>query len=89
MSPEKMVKLYEELMYSGRQTAEKHIRYLAEQVVKDHGGGFSRAESTSITVPWQAEPGRGYVDVVIVVPAGMHGFALQMVIEAQIKEQIL
>lgn len=93
MTYDEIVALYDRLMYSGQQTVEKHVRWAAEQIVKDAEGGFSRPilnvtlSGDEVVIPWQVGT-RRYVDVHIVVPPGMHGFALQMVIEAQIKEQV-
>lgn len=81
---------YKELMFSGAQTQEKHVRYVAEELVKAFNGGFASGSEFDISrrrkIAWETE--RDTVFPAIIVPAGLHGFALQMVIEEQIRGQI-
>lgn len=86
MTEQEIHDLYTELMYTGRNTLEKHIRHAAEQLVEDMGGGFKVAHVQRVTIPWRIR--RGFEDVSLWVPHGMHGFALQMVIEAQLRDAL-
>ena len=91
MTQQELRNMYSDLMYTGAQTLEKHIRYVAEDVVKSVGDGFNTPEDGWTTrIPWQRhEAGGGYLDVDVFVPRGMHGFALQMLIEAQLREALV
>jgi hypothetical protein len=86
MTEKQVLELYEDLMDTGRQAVEKHIRHAAAKIVEGVKGGFGKKFPREIVIPWHAR--HGYLDVYIKVPPGCHGFALQMVIEAQIRKAV-
>lgn len=109
MTDEYLYNLYEHWMDNARQTDEKHIRYVAEQIVKDFSAGLDvdpYGGGREVHIPWVRRRNRGtrcvfnendalpkpddggWYDILIQVPLGMQGFALQMVIEAQLRRAV-
>lgn len=89
MTTEQMEREYNRLMFTGAQTLEKHIRHAAEQIIEDVEGGFEvkGPHDKVFEVPFHAS--HGYRTVRVVVPPGMHGFALQMLVEEQLREALI
>lgn len=109
MTDEYLYNRYERWLDTARQTNEKHVRYVAEQIVKDFEGGFGEGPyngKREVRVPWVRRTNRGipmhlsendalpqpdptrWFDILVKVPKGMQGFALQLVVEEQLRNAI-
>lgn len=87
MTDDQIHERYHELMWSGEQTREKHIRHQASLLVDKVEGGFKDDRDRIYRYTIMAATRKGTIrDVKVYIPMGMHGFALQMIIEEQIRE---
>jgi hypothetical protein len=81
-----IMRRYTHLASFGGNTIEKHIRRVAARLVDEVNGGFDTPlAGVHREVPWL----RGVAeapDLSVWIPAGAHGYALQLVIEEQLRE---